>query len=143
MEERFMEEALKEAKKAFNVGETPIGAVVVYNNKIIAKAHNKREKNNDPMGHAEILAIKKACNKIGDWRLNECLLFVNVEPCIMCMGLIIETRIKTIYCSIPNKKYISSLEQIIKINKVDIKYGVFEKESKELLQRFFKNKRIK
>jgi len=143
MEEKYMKIALKEAKKAYNNGETPVGAVIVCKNKIISKAHNRREKDANPIGHAEILAIKKACHKIGDWRLNDCLLFVNMEPCIMCMGLIIESRIKTVYCSIPNDKYKESLKHIIKINKINIEYGIFEKESKEMLQKFFKSKRIK
>jgi tRNA(adenine34) deaminase len=143
MEEKFMSIALKQAKIAYDNGETPVGAVVVFKNKIIAKAHNMRENSGDPIGHAEIIAIKKACKKIGDWRLNECLLFVNMEPCIMCMGLIIESRIKRVYCSIPNEKYKDSLNFIIITNKLDIQYGIFEDESKELLKNFFQSKRKK
>ena len=143
MEEKYMLIALKEAKKAYDIGETPVGAVVVFENKIIAKAHNLREKNLDSTSHAEILAIRKACKKIGDWRLNECLLFVNMEPCIMCMGLIIESRIRKVYCSIVNEKYKDSLQFIVNSHKVDINYGLFENESRELLRSFFKNKRIK
>ncbi len=138
---KYMIEVMKEANKAFKKNETPIAAVVIYKNKIIAKSHNKKEKNNNPFDHAEIIAIKKACKKIGDWRLNECLLFVNLEPCIMCMGLIAETRIKKIYCSTRNNKYKESLDSIIKNQKIKIEYGLMEKESKELLKNFFEIQR--
>lgn len=141
--QQYMNVVIKEAKKAFSKNETPIAAVVVYKNKIIAKAHNKKEKTNNPFNHAEIIAIKKACKKIGDWRLNECLLFVNLEPCIMCMGLIVETRIKKIYCSTRNNKYKETLDTIIKNEKIDIEYGLMEKESIKLLKDFFKIKREK
>ncbi len=140
---KYMIEVIKEAKKAFLKKEMPVAAIIVYKNKIIAKSHNRKEKNNNPFDHAEIIAIKKACKKIGDWRLNECLLFVNLEPCIMCMGLIAETRIKKIYCSVRNNKYKDSLDSIIKNQKIKIEYGLMEKESKELLKNFFEEQRKK
>ncbi len=141
MNEMFMKEALNEAKKAYDLDELPVGAVVVYNNKIIARAHNEKEKSINPLNHAEVIAIKKAIKKIGDWRLNECLLFVNLEPCLMCMGLILETRIKKIYCSTRNNKYEKSLNAIIKNNNINIEYGIFEDDSKKLLKSFFSSKR--
>ncbi len=140
---KYMEIVLKEAKKAYTKGETPVGAVVVYNGKVISKAHNNKTRSNNPMGHAEIIAIKKACKAIGDWRLNECLLFVNLEPCLMCMGLILETRIKKVYCSTYNEKNRKSILNIIEDNTVDFEYGLMEKESKKMLKDFFELKRVK
>jgi tRNA(adenine34) deaminase len=141
MNEIFMREALNEAKKAYDLDELPVGAIVVYNNKIIARAHNEKEKSVNPLNHAEVIAIKKAIKKIGDWRLNECLLFVNLEPCVMCMGLILETRINKIYCSTRNNKYEKSLDAIIKNNNINIEYGIFEEDSRNLLKKFFSSKR--
>ena len=93
----FMEVALKEAKKAYKIGEVPVGCVLVdQNDKIIAKAYNKKEKLHDVCGHAEILCIKKASKKIGDWRLNDLTLYVTLEPCLMCSSGIIQSRIKRI-----------------------------------------------
>lgn len=92
-----MEEAYKEAIKAKKEDEVPVGAVIVKDNKIIARAYNKKEKNNDPLGHAEILCIKKACKKLGDWYLKDCELYVTLEPCVMCCGAIINARIKKVY----------------------------------------------
>ena len=92
-----MELAFKEAIKAYGEDEVPVGAVIVKEGKVIAKAHNKKEKNNDPMGHAEILCIKKACKKLGDWYLKDCELYVTLEPCVMCAGAIINSRISKVY----------------------------------------------
>lgn len=97
MVNKFMELAYKEAIKAKNKDEVPIGAVIVKNGKVIARAHNIKEKNNDPMGHAEILCIKKACKKVNDWFLKDCELYVTLEPCVMCVGAIINARIKKVY----------------------------------------------
>lgn len=141
--DKYMAIAIDQAKKAFKAGETPVGAVIVHDGKIISKAHNRKEKSNNPMGHAEILAINKACRNMKDWRLNDCLLFVNLEPCIMCMGLILETRIKKIYCSIYNEKYRESLQKIVDTNNIEIEYGLMEEESKTLLKDFFELKRTK
>ncbi len=139
----YMIEVIKEAKKAFKNNETPVAAIVVCDGKIISKAHNKKESNNNPFDHAEIIAIKKACKKLGDWRLNGCLLFVNLEPCIMCMGLIAETRIKKIYASVRNNRYKESLDVIIKQNNIDIEYGLMENESKDIIKEFFEIQRKK
>ncbi|MGI6329452.1 MAG: nucleoside deaminase [Bacilli bacterium] len=98
MERKYIFTAFNEAKKAFKLNEVPVGAVIVSNNKIIAKAYNKKEKTNDPTAHAEIIAIKKATRKLGDWRLQGCTLFVTLEPCLMCIGAALEARIdKIIY----------------------------------------------
>lgn len=97
MKNQFMNLAYKEAVKARDEDEVPVGAVIVKDGKIIARAHNKKEKNNDPMGHAEILCIKKACKKVNDWYLKDCELYVTLEPCVMCAGAIINSRIKKVY----------------------------------------------
>ena len=96
IDEHFMKIALKEAEKARDIDEVPIGAVIVKDNKVIARGHNLRESKKDPLGHAELVAIKKASKKIGDWQLVDCTLYVTLEPCIMCGGAIIQSRIKTV-----------------------------------------------
>lgn len=93
----FMEEALKEAKKALELKEVPVGAVIVKDEKIISRAHNLREALNSPLAHAEIIAIKKASEALGDWRLTGCKLYVTLEPCVMCAGAITQARIKELY----------------------------------------------
>lgn len=92
-----MKEALKEAKKAYAIEEIPVGCVIVKDNKIIARGYNKRESMQDVTLHAEIIAIKKACKKLGSWRLEDCDLYVTLEPCPMCSGAIIQSRIKNLY----------------------------------------------
>ena len=96
----YMKYALKEAKKAFNCGEIPIGAVIVKNGKIISKAHNLKEKRNNPICHAEILAIEKACRKLNNWRLIDCTIYVTMYPCPMCASAINQARISKIVCGI-------------------------------------------
>lgn len=100
MENKFMEEAILEAKKAFKKGEVPVGAVIVKNNKIIAKAHNLVERKQNACFRAEIIAITKAAKKIRNWRLSECDLYVTLEPCQMCMGAIKNSRIRNVYYSV-------------------------------------------
>ena len=99
----YMDIAIEEAYKAFNNGEIPIGAVIVKNGNIIGKGYNKKEKFNDPTCHAEILAIKESCKSIGDWRLNGCELYVTLEPCPMCAGAILQSRISKIHIGTFNK----------------------------------------
>ncbi len=97
MNNKFMQQALIEAKKALKKNEVPVGAVIVKDNKIISRAYNKKENYANPMGHAEIPAIKKACKKLGNWRLDECSIYVTLEPCSMCLSALIQSRIKNIY----------------------------------------------
>lgn len=99
----YMDYALKEARKALEKGEIPIGAVIVKNGIIIGKGHNQKESNNDPTAHAEIIAIKEACKTIGDWRLNGTEMYVTLEPCPMCTGAILQSRISKIYIGTFNK----------------------------------------
>ena len=97
MKEKFMREALKEARKANDILEVPIGVVIVKDDKIIARAHNLRETKKNAIAHAEVLAIQKACKKIDSWRLNECDMYVTLEPCPMCAGAILNSRIRKVY----------------------------------------------
>lgn len=102
--DKFMEMAYKEACKAREEDEVPVGAIIVKNGKVIARAHNKKEKSNDPMGHAEILCIKKACKKVGDWYLKDCEMYVTLEPCVMCAGAIMHSRIEKVYYGARDEK---------------------------------------
>lgn len=97
MEKYFMGQALLQANKARSIDEVPIGALIVKDNKIIAAVYNKKEKKKDPLGHAELIAIKKACKKLKTWRLNGCSLYVTLEPCSMCLSAIIQARIDNVY----------------------------------------------
>lgn len=133
MQERFYREIIKLSKKAYKKNEVPVGAIIVKNNKIIAKAYNKIEKNHDATMHAEILAIKKASKKLKNWRLNECEMYVTLEPCKMCSSAIELSRIKKIYYLVKKDKQI-----LIDKNKYIYKNNLYTKESLNLLQSFFK-----
>ena len=143
----YMKVALEEAKKSLKYDDVPIGAVIVKNNQIISKAHNLKEKKQIATNHAEVLAIEKACKKLKTWYLNECVLYVTVEPCLMCCGAIIQSRIKKVVYATKNEKfgYVESVNEIFQSKKnnhnVIIEKGPFEKESKELIVNFFKQKR--
>ena len=146
---KFMLEAIKEAKKAELLDEVPIGCVIVKDNKIISRGHNIRESKNNPVGHAEIIAITKASKKLNSWRLNDCELYVTIEPCIMCSGAIIQSRIKAVYYGAKDYKggaFGSSID-VLKAENInhhpEIVGGVLEKECSELISRYFKNKREK
>ena len=146
---KFMLEAIKEAKKAELLDEVPIGCVIVKDNRIISRGHNVRESKNNPVGHAEIIAITKASKKLNSWRLNDCELYVTIEPCIMCSGAIIQSRIKSVYYGAKDYKggaFGSSID-VLKAENInhhpEIVGGVLEKECSELISRYFKNKREK
>ena len=144
--EEYMKLAIKEAKKAFKTGDVPVGAIIVKNNKVIAKAHNMKEKKKNAIKHAEIIAIEKACKKLKNWHLNECELYVTLEPCMMCCGAIIQSRIKKIYYSIESTKfgYIESLDNIFEKNNnhfPEIEKGLCAEESRKILKEFFELKR--
>lgn len=141
--DKFMIEALKEAKKAYKKNEVPIGAVIVKNDKIIARAYNKKEKSNIATQHAEILAIDKACRKVKNWRLNDCTIYVTVEPCIMCCGAIIQSRIKKIVYGISNKNYggVESIATVLDKTNISIEKGIMQNECLSILKKFFNKKR--
>jgi tRNA(adenine34) deaminase len=143
----YMSLALKEARKAKEVDEVPIGAVIIKDNKVIAKAHNLRETKQDPLGHAEILAIKKASKKLKSWRLEDCELYVTIEPCIMCSGAIIQSRIKKVVYGAKDNKGGAHTSSINVFEAKNINHhpeiigGVLEEECSDIIKKYFKNKR--
>lgn len=143
----FMKLALEQAKIAYKKDEVPIGAVIVCNDKVIAKGFNIREKRNDPTGHAEIVAIKKACKKRRSWRLEDCTIYVTVEPCSMCAGALLWTRIKRIVFGAFDAKggalgsSYNLFEQKNLNHKAEITSGVLEEECSKIMKDFFKAKR--
>ena len=149
MDEKFMEEALKQAKKAYDIGEVPIGCVIVFEDKIISRAYNKRNNNKSTLAHAELIAIDKASKKMGDWRLEECTMYVTLEPCQMCAGAIVQSRMERVVIGAMNKKAgcagsILNLLQVEEFNhQVEIITGILEEECSAILQDFFKNLRIR
>lgn len=137
-----MKEALKEAQKAFDEDEVPVGAVVVCDNKIIARAHNMTEKLNDVTAHAEMLAITSATNFLGGKYLNECSLYVTLEPCIMCGGALYWSQIKkVVYASSDLKRGFSNIEKNILHPKTEVIRGIMQQEASDLITSFFKSKR--
>ncbi len=147
MDIKFMKAALKEAEKAEKIAEIPVGAVIVKDGKIIARAYNKRETKKNALFHAEVLAIDKACKKLGGWRLFGCDMYVTLEPCPMCAGAIIQSRIDNVYFGAYDKKAgafgsICDLSQVLP-HRINYIGGIMAKESEETVKRFFKNLRRK
>ncbi|HOM32129.1 MAG: tRNA adenosine(34) deaminase TadA [Bacilli bacterium] len=146
-DEKYMKLALKEAHKAAAIDEVPVGAVIVLNDKVIARGFNKREINNDPLGHAEMIAIRKASKKLNNWRLVNCELYVTVEPCAMCAGAIMWSRLKRVVYGTGDPKggamgeAFNLFDERIVNHIPEIKGGVLAKECKEVIQSFFRNKR--
>ena len=147
MHEEFMQEALKEAKKAYKKLEIPVGAIIVKDGEIIAKAHNIKEEKKDTTKHAEILAIQKASKKLESWRLNDCELYVTLEPCPMCAGAIIQSRIKKVFIGAMDEKTgacgsVLNLFKDYKFNhNVEVEYGILKSDCEEILKKFFKELR--
>ena len=147
IDEKFMAEALKEAEKSANFDEVPVGAVIVKDGKIIARGHNLRERSNDPTAHAEIMAIRKACKKLKSWRLEGCTIYVTIEPCSMCAGTILWTRMQRVVYGANDPKGGAlgssyNLFEVKNINhEVEITRGVLENRCAGLMTSFFRNKR--
>ncbi len=147
MHELFMREALKEAQKAFNLKEVPIGAVIVHNGKIIGAGHNMRETLKDPTAHAEIIAIRKASSYLGGWRLIDCEMYVTVEPCPMCAGAAVMARLKHIYIGAMDKKggAAGSVMNILNDNRLNhtVSYttGVLQTQCEKIMKDFFQQLR--
>ena len=147
MEEKFMMQAYKEAQKAFEEDEVPVGCVIIKDGKIIARAHNRKEKKNCALFHAEIECIRKATGKLNNWNLKGCEIYVTLEPCMMCTGALINSRIDRIVygCEDPKGGALISnirLQDVRLLNHYpQIQGGVMEKECSEPLKKFFKNKR--
>lgn len=153
-DEKYMKEAIKQAKKAWKIGEVPIGCVIVYQDKIIARGYNRRKIDKNTLSHAELNAIKKASKVMGDWRLEECTLYVTLEPCQMCAGAIVQARIPRVVIGCMNEKAgcagsILNLLQIPQFNhQVEVTYHVLEDVCSKMLKDFFKelrqrNKKVK
>lgn len=141
-DEHFMKEALKEAKKAFEKDEVPIGAVVVCQNQIIARCHNLTEQLNDVTAHAEMQAITSAANYLGGKYLNECVVYVTLEPCIMCGGALFWSKLgKLVYGANDSKNGFTSAKKSLLHPKTRIVGGILEEDSLSLLRSFFKSKR--
>ena len=149
MKEKFMLQALKEANKAKLKDEVPVGCVIVKDNKIIARGHNIKEKNKNALLHAEIVTLQKAYKKLDAWRLEDCELYVTLEPCIMCAGAIVHSRINKVYfgATDPKAGAIMSIDNIFdneKLNhKVSYENGILEEECSKILKDYFKEKRNK
>lgn len=137
MDEKYMRVAIHEAKKAEAIGEMPVGAVIVLNNKIIGKGFNKKECSNDPTKHAEIIALKQASKKCKSWRLNKCSIYVTMEPCIMCLGAIAESRISNVIYGINNQKWHFINKTIAEMANISLKNGIFEDEIMQIMKNFF------
>ena len=143
MQEEFMQEALKEARKAYKKLEIPVGAVIVRDGEIIAKAHNIKEEKKDTTKHAEILAIQRASKKLGTWRLNDCEMYVTLEPCSMCAGAIIQARLKKIYIGTMDEKtgacgsVLNLLEDYKFNHTVEVERGILKQECEAMLKEFF------
>lgn len=141
--EKFMLEAYKEAKKAYNLNEVPVGCVIVCDNKIIAKGHNLRNTKKNVLFHAEIIAINKACKKLNKWILDDCTIYVTMEPCIMCAGTILQSRIGKVVYGIPQNRYgcietMMCLFTDFKFNNTPVvEKGVMEQQIKLLVNEFF------
>lgn len=147
MEEKYMQEALKEAKKAYEKLEVPVGAVIVKDGKIISRAHNLKETKTDTTKHAEIIAIQKASRKLNSWRLLDCEMYITLEPCSMCAGAIINSRIKKVYIGAMDEKTgaagsVLNLFKDYKFNHiVEVQKGILKDQCEDILKSFFKKLR--
>lgn len=147
IQEKYMREALRQAEKASAAGDVPIGCVIVYDDKIIARGYNKRNQQKTTLGHAEISAIQKASKKLGDWRLEGCTMYVTLEPCPMCAGAIVQARIPYVVVGAMNPKAgcagsILNLLQMERFNhQSELVTGVLEEECREMMKEFFRKLR--
>lgn len=142
LKNKWMAEALKEAKKAYDKMEVPVGAVIIYKDQIIARDHNRRETKQSFCAHAEFLAMQKASKKLGSWRLEDCDIYVTMEPCPMCAGAMIQSRVRNVYYSVkdPKSGVAESITNLFDLNfnhKVHVESGIMEEESQKLLKDFF------
>lgn len=143
IQEKYMKEALKQAKKAYRLGEVPIGCVIVYEGKIIGRGYNRRNTDKNTLAHAEITAIRRASKNIGDWRLEGCTLYVTLEPCQMCAGAIVQARIPEVVlgCMNPKAGCAGSILNILDMpqfnHQVSVTRGVLEEECSDMLRLFF------
>lgn len=148
-QEKFMKEALKQAQKAYQKEEIPVGAVIVKDHKIIARAYNEKEYKLDTTKHAEILAIQKASKKLNAWRLTDCDMYVTLEPCSMCAGALIQSRLRKVYIGTMDAKtgacgsVLNLLEDYPFNHKVEVETGILQEDCEKILKDFFKELRSK
>lgn len=148
-DERYMKEALKQAQKAYALGEVPIGCVIVYEGRIIGRGYNRRTIDKNTIAHAEMIAIEKASKKMGDWRLEDCTMYVTLEPCQMCSGAIVQSRMKKVVIGCMNPKAgcagsVLNLLQMEQFNhQVELEIGVLGEECSAMMKQFFKELRQK
>ena len=148
-DEKYMKEAIRQAKKAAAIGEVPIGCIIVYEDKIIGRGYNRRMVDHTVLAHAEILAMKKACKKMGDWRLEGCTMYITLEPCPMCAGAIVQARIPRVVVGSMNPKagcagsVLNLLQQDGLNHQVEITKGVLAEECSGLMTSFFRELRKK
>lgn len=148
-EERFMREAIRQARKAYALDEVPIGCVIVYEGKIIARGYNRRNTDKNTLAHAELIAIGRASRKLGDWRLEGCTMYITLEPCQMCAGAIVQARVSRVVVGSMNPKAgcagsVLNLLQMAQFNhQVELTTGVLEEECSKMLSSFFRELRQK
>ena len=148
-QEKFMKEAIRQAKKAYLLEEVPIGCVIVHEGKIIARGYNRRNTDRNTLSHAELIAIRKAAKKLGDWRLEECTMYVTLEPCQMCSGAMMQARLTeaVIGCMYPKAGCAGSVLNILEMDgfnhKVQVTRGVLEEECSQMMSQFFRELREK
>ena len=149
IDEKYMRQAIRQAKKAYDLDETPIGCVIVHEGQVIGRGYNRRNTDKNPLAHAEITAIRKASRKIGDWRLEECTLYVTLEPCQMCAGAIVQSRVARVVvgCMNPKAGCAGSILNLLDMkefnHQVQLETGVMEEECSALMKEFFKELRMK
>ena len=143
IDQKYMREAIKQAKKAYTLEEVPIGCVIVYDGKIIGRGYNRRTIDKNPLAHAEIQAIRKASRKMGDWRLEDCTLYVTLEPCQMCSGAIVQARIKRVVvgCMNPKAGCAGSILNLLDVK--EFNHQVREEECSRMMKEFFRELREK
>ena len=147
-DEKYMKEAIRQAKKAYALGEVPIGCVIVYQDKIIGRGYNRRTIDKNTLAHAEMIAIRKASKKLGDWRLEGCTLYVTLEPCQMCAGAIVQARVSEVVIGSMNPKagcagsILNMLEMHEFNHQVKVERGVLKEECSEMLSAFFRRLRV-
>ena len=148
-DEKYMREAVRQARKAYALGEVPIGCVIVYQDRIIGRGYNRRNTDKNPLAHAELAAIKKASRKCKDWRLEDCTMYITLEPCQMCAGAIVQSRMKKVVIGCMNAKAgcagsVLNLLQMAQFNhQVEIERSELEEECSSMLSQFFKELREK
>lgn len=146
-EERYMKEAIKQARKAYALGEVPIGCVIVYEDKIIARGYNRRVTDKNTLSHAELNAIKKASKRLGDWRLDNCEMYITLEPCQMCAGAIVQSRVKKVYagCMNPKAGCAGSILNLLNVpqfnHQVEFEQDILHDECSLMLTSYFKEMR--